>query len=92
MNRISLVACASLAFAGCATTPEGTPDCSQAAAQRAGIQAGIVAGGLIHAEALNQCKDGEAGDKCRKIADGVYSGATAAANVALILLNSRCPQ
>ena len=91
MNRLILIALASLAFAGCATNPDGTPDCTNAPSQRSAIQAGIVAAQVARDTAYEICKAGEPGDKCRKTADQILLGANAAAQIALITLNARCP-
>lgn len=93
MKRLFLAAAcaAALVLAGCATTPEGTPDCSQAPSQRAAITAGLAAADLAYDQAVTFCKEGEAGDKCRDVAAKAKAGAITLANIALIALNSRCP-
>ncbi len=88
---LAAVAVLVLGMSACATTPEGQPDCSQAANQRAVIQTALAGADLAYSQAVEFCKAGEPGDKCRDIAAKAKAAAVTAGNIALLALNARCP-
>ena len=92
MNRLILVSAAAIALAGCATNPDGTPDCSQAANQRVVIQTSMASADLLYLQAVGFCKDGEPGDKCRNIAAQTKASAITIATIAMLALDARCPR
>lgn len=89
--RPFIIPIAAVLLAGCATTPEGNPDCSQANNQRITIASSRIAAETAYSTALELCKDGEAGDKCRNIAATARTIAVNGLDLALVILNSRCP-
>ena len=90
--KVFIIPIAAVLLAGCATNPDGTPDCSQAANQRVVIQTSMASADLLYLQAVGFCKDGEPGDKCRNIAAQTKASALTIATIAMLALDARCPR